>query len=115
VYVLRESRHHLHAGRRASLLPSGSQAEDFLAFYRYHLCGCGHFRFPAALPNWGVQLTDEERDKIFHALLGDVSMLAPKDPARVLLEEVAARMLEDIAPVLNTIIERRLNQKGTTT
>lgn len=53
-------------------------------------------------------ILESDRERIFHALLGDVTAFAPGDLARACLEEVATRDLEAIEPIIESIVRRNV-------
>jgi hypothetical protein len=54
-------------------------------------------------------ILESDREQLFHALLGDVSALAPDDVARKCLEDVAVRDLQAIEPIIETMLRRSKN------
>jgi hypothetical protein len=49
-------------------------------------------------------MTDEQRKRIYEALLGDVSMFAAGDLARQTLEESALKQLEAVEPLIEKML-----------
>lgn len=50
-------------------------------------------------------VTDEQRQRVFDTLLGDVSMFAPGDAARITLERYTLDQLAKLEPVIDRIVE----------
>lgn len=57
-------------------------------------------------------MTDEQRDQLYRALLGDVSMMAETDPARLMLEKTAAQSVNDIEPIVAGFLKQAIRETG---
>lgn len=59
-------------------------------------------------------MTDEQRQSVYSVLLGDVSKLAPSDPARLALECFAAAEVNELEPLIDGFIAeaRRERQRA---
>lgn len=52
-----------------------------------------------------MKIPEYFRDRLFKALVGPVHVFAKGDTARQVLEDIAARQLEDITPVLEQMLD----------
>lgn len=50
-------------------------------------------------------MRDDQRQLLFGALLGDISMLPSRHPAREVLEQVALGQLNDLEPIIDRMLD----------
>lgn len=53
-----------------------------------------------------MKIPEDYRDRLYTALLGAIDRIPEGDEARLILEEVAARDLDSIEPIIEELLDR---------